>query len=67
VLTYTITKDAGLTVESTFEDGSTIRAFISGGDAGRSYLVVATVVTVGGRVKIGQILVRVRGRAVRAS
>lgn len=73
VNSYVVEQDLGITTKSaSLIDGplaqaSVVRPFISGGSDGHSYMVAAEITTAGGRVKRGEILVRVRGRQVTGS
>jgi hypothetical protein len=60
VFSYTVTPETGITVGSQSQSSGVVKVFISGGTAGKSYRVNCLLTTQGGRVKRGQIRVRVR-------
>lgn len=59
-LSHTVLAESGLSVLSSALTAGVVKVFVSGGLDGNSYKVSATVTTAGGRVKQGDILVRVR-------
>lgn len=59
-VSHTVTAETGVTVLSSALTAGVVKVFVSGGEDGSSYKVSATVTTQGGRVKQGDILVRVR-------
>jgi hypothetical protein len=61
VASFTVQSSEGITVGSTAQSSGVVKVFVSGGTAGQSYKVTATITTEGGRVKQGQIRIRVRG------
>lgn len=59
-LSHTAAVETGLTLlSSTLTDG-VVKVFVSGGTDGTTYKVSATITTQGGRVKQGDILVKVK-------
>lgn len=59
-LSHTVIAETGLTVMSSSLTAGVVKVFVSGGTDGESYKVSATVTTAGGRVKQGDILVRIK-------
>lgn len=58
--THTAAAETGVTIlASTLTEG-VVKVFVSGGTDGSSYKVSATITTLGGRVKQGDILVKVK-------
>lgn len=49
ISSYTITEEAGITLDSHSNDANTVTVWLSGGTAGESYEVECKIVTVGGR------------------
>lgn len=62
IASKTVTAEAGLTVDSSAIWGASkkLKAWISGGTAGTTYKVTATIVTVGGCTKEDEFKVRVK-------
>lgn len=58
--TVTAEADDGITVDSVAISGGVAKVWLSGGTDGEDYLVVAKVITAGGRKKFGHILIQVR-------
>lgn len=50
----------GITVDSYSMNGPVFKAFVSGGMSGRTYKVSAILTTLGGRVKQGDMFIRVK-------
>jgi hypothetical protein len=61
VSTFSVATDAGITKVAEEHASGVVKVYLSGGTAGRTYKVTATITTVLGRIKQGQITVRVRG------
>lgn len=59
-LSFSVTAGAGLVVASAALMGSAVKIFVTGGEDGEEYKVSATLTTQGGRVKQGDILIRVK-------
>jgi hypothetical protein len=59
-VSHTVTADEGVEIESSTLVRGVVKAFVSGGLTGASYKVSATITTQGGRVKQGDILIKVR-------
>ena len=55
-----VTADEGLTVLSFAHSEGVVQARIAGGEDGGQYKVSATITTTGGRVKQGDLIIRVR-------
>lgn len=60
ISTHTATCDAGVTIMATDVTGSVVKVFVSGGVSGQNYKVSVNITTLGGRVKQGDVLVKVR-------
>jgi hypothetical protein len=59
-LSHTTFADTGVTIMSSALVDGVVKVFVSGGTDGNSYKVSATITTQGGRVKQGDILVKVK-------
>lgn len=59
-LSHAAVAETGLTVETSVLVDGVVKVFVSGGTDGSSYKVSATITTLGGRVKQGDILVKVK-------
>lgn len=59
-----VSADPGITIVSSAVVGTSIRIFVAGGVSGQSYEVAVSIVTTGGRTKLGEILIRFRGRNI---
>lgn len=59
-VSHEVVVEAGLTLMASSLADGVVKVFIAGGDDGNQYKVSATVTTAGGRVKQGDIMVRVR-------
>ena len=59
-LTHTAVAEAGVSILSSALTGGVVKVFVSGGTDGNTYKVSATITTQGGRVKQGDILVKVK-------
>lgn len=59
-LSHTSFAEAGVTILSSNLTDGVVKVFISGGTDGNSYKVSATITTQGGRVRQGDILVKVK-------
>lgn len=59
-LSHTAIAETGLTVMSSALTAGVVKVFVSGGTDGNTYKVSATITTQGGRVKQGDILVKVK-------
>lgn len=59
-VSHTTAAESGVTIMSSNLVGSVVKVFVAGGTDGNQYKVSATVTTTGGRVKQGDILVRVK-------
>ena len=55
-----VVAEAGLSVLSFAHSGGVVQARIAGGEDGEQYKVSATITTTGGRVKQGDLIIRVR-------
>ena len=62
ISTYTVTVPAGLTLDSDSETSGVVTAWISGGTAGTTYLVVCEIVTSGARTDQRTITLRCADR-----
>ncbi|XVJ69950.1 MAG: hypothetical protein HEQ39_10025 [Rhizobacter sp.] len=60
IQTVAVTAEDGLTVEAVSHSEGVVKAWVSGGEDGEQYKVSATVTTVGGRVKQGDLIIRVK-------
>lgn len=60
ILTYTVTAEPGLTVDSVVTSNGVVKCFLSGGATGASYKVTCVVTTVGLRTKEAELLVKVK-------
>lgn len=58
--THVVTAETGITVVSSNLTAGVVKVFVSGGIDGKQYKVSASITTAGGRVKQGDILIRVR-------
>jgi hypothetical protein len=59
-ISHSATADTGITIMASALTAGVVKVFVSGGTDGESYKVSATITTSGGRVKQGDILVRVK-------
>lgn len=59
-VSHTSFAEAGVSILSSNLTGGVVKLFISGGTDGNTYKVSATITTQGGRVKQGDILVKVK-------
>lgn len=59
-LSHTVAAETGLTVLSSALVGGVVKVFVSSGVDGQTYKVSATITTQGGRVKQGDILIKVK-------
>jgi hypothetical protein len=59
-LSHTAFAEAGVTILASDLTDGIVKVFVSGGTDGNSYKVSATITTQGGRVKQGDILVKVK-------
>lgn len=59
-LSFTVSADAGITVVASMLVGKVVKVYLSGGVDGTSYKVTALLTTAGGRVKEGEILIKVK-------
>lgn len=59
-VSHTVAVETGLTLEASSMTSGIVKAFVSGGTDGNQYKVSATITTDGGRVKQGDILVKVK-------
>lgn len=59
-VSHTAVAETGLTVEASNLSAGIVKVFVSGGADGNTYKVSATITTLGGRVKQGDILVKVK-------
>lgn len=57
---HVVTADPGITIASSNLTSGVVKVFVSGGVDGNQYKVSASITTAGGRVKQGDILIRVR-------
>jgi len=53
-------KPTGLTAVESLVIGSVVKVFLGGGESGKSYVVEARVTTAGGRVREGEIQIKVK-------
>lgn len=58
--THTVVAETGLTIEASALTDGVVKVFVSGGTDGSTYKVSATITTLGGRVKQGDIQVKVK-------
>lgn len=59
-VSHTVEAESGLTVMASNLTAGVVKVFVAGGADGNQYKVSATITTTGGRVKQGDILIRVR-------
>lgn len=59
-VSHTVTAETGLTVVGSTLNAGVVKVFVSGGADGSSYKVSATLTTSGGRVKQGDIIIKVK-------
>lgn len=59
-ISHTAVAESGLTVEASALTAGVVKVFVSGGTDGNTYKVSATITTSGGRVKQGDIMVKVK-------
>lgn len=59
-VSHTATAEAGISILASNLTGGVVKVFVSGGTDGNQYKVSATVTTAGGRVKQGDIIVKVK-------
>jgi hypothetical protein len=59
-VSHTSEAESGLTILSSNLTNGVVKVFVSGGLDGQQYKVSATVTTTGGRIKQGDIMVKVR-------
>lgn len=59
-LSHTAVAETGLTVVTSVLTAGVVKVFVSGGTDGNTYKISATITTSGGRVKQGDILVKVK-------
>lgn len=57
---FVVTADTGITIQNTSLAAGVVKVYVSGGVDGEQYKVSATVTTTGGRVRQGDILIRVK-------
>lgn len=60
ILSHTVLADTGITVDSSLVINNVVKIFLSGGYDHESYNVTARVTTVGGRVREGEIKIKVK-------
>jgi hypothetical protein len=63
---HEVSADEGITVEFSSANNGVVKVWLSGGENGRTYKVTARIETAGGRIKEGDIAIKVKelGRAV---
>lgn len=59
-VSHTVVAEAGVTIMASNLTAGVVKVFVAGGTDGNQYKVSATITTTGGRVKQGDILVRVK-------
>lgn len=59
-VSHTVVADTGITVAFSSLAAGIVKVFVSGGTDGEQYKVSATITTDGGRIKQGDILVKVK-------
>lgn len=57
---HTASAESGITILSSSMSSGVVKVFLSGGSDGNQYKITATVTTNGGRVKQGEIVVKVK-------
>lgn len=57
---HTAVADAGITLTDSDLLGKLVKVWVSGGTDGQSYKITVTLTTTGGRVKQGEIIVKVK-------
>lgn len=59
-VSHTVAFDPGIEVPLTTMSDGVVKVWVSGGTSGQKYKITATITTVGGRVREGEILVKVK-------
>lgn len=57
---YTLASEPGITIDSHSRTGNVVKVWVSGGMDGETYKITATMTTIGGRVKEGDIKVKIK-------
>lgn len=60
VASHSAVAETGVTIPTTSRNGNVVKVFVSGGEDGGQYKISATITTAGGRVKQGDIIIKVK-------